>query len=303
VIANFAVDPDLVFVATQLRGEKTRFLPFNTGSAGPGRPGGEGNPPATEAGKYPTSYLWDEIWQRDNWLDLLERFAHRHQEKSAGGRTRKVLIFPRYHQWHAVRTLTRHAARHGAGHNYLVMASAGSGKSNTIAWFAHRLSSLHTPNDPATLDPDALAAGTRPGSPVFDKVVIITDRRNLYAQLRDTIGSFEQTAGLVVKIDERYGAKSEQLAKALSQEAGKIVTVTLQTFPALIDYLRHGPRTAEEKLTASARKRRPATRPTTCSAPWPPTSPARWRWPPATGTCSNWWTTTSRSGCSTAAGA
>ena len=241
VVANFAVDPDLVFVTTQLRGAQTRFLPFNTGSEGPGRPGGKGNPPATEYGKYATSYLWEEIWQRDNWLDLLERFVHLHQEKGTGGRTRKTLIFPRYHQWHAVKRLAAHAARHGAGRNYLVMASAGSGKSNTIAWLAHRLSSLHTPNDPAALDPGALAAGVKPGSPVFDKVIIITDRRNLDSQLRDTVGSFEQTAGLVVKIDERYGAKSEQLAKALSQETGKIVTVTLATFPALVDYLKRSP--------------------------------------------------------------
>ena len=241
VVANFAVDPDLVFVTTALRGAQTRFLPFNTGSAGPGRPGGAGNPPATEHGRYATSYLWEQIWQRDNWLDLLERFVHLHQEKGVGGRTRKTLIFPRYHQWHAVKRLTAHAARHGAGHNYLVMASAGSGKSNTIAWLAHRLSSLHTPNDPAALDPDALAAGITPGSPVFDKVLIITDRRNLDSQLRDTVGSFEQTAGLVVKIDERHGAKSEQLAKALSQESGKILTVTLATFPALRDYLQRNP--------------------------------------------------------------
>ncbi|MEU8262957.1 DEAD/DEAH box helicase family protein [Micromonospora sp. NPDC048999] len=241
VVANFAVDPGLVFVTTQLRGAQTRFLPFNTGSEGPGRPSGRGNPPATAYGKYATSYLWEEIWQRDNWLDLLERFVHLHQEKAAGGRTRKSLIFPRYHQWHAVRRLTAHAARHGGGHNYLVLASAGSGKSNTIAWLAHRLSSLHTPNDPAALAPDAPAAGVKPGSPVFDKVVIITDRRNLASQLRDTVGSFEQTAGLVVKIDERYGAKSEQLAKALSQETGKIITVTLATFPALVDYLQRNP--------------------------------------------------------------
>ncbi|MGW0434075.1 type I restriction endonuclease subunit R [Micromonospora sp. NPDC003197] len=241
VVANFAVDPELVFVTTQLRGAKTRFLPFNTGSAGPGRPGGKGNPPATAYGTYATSYLWEEIWQPDNWLDLLERFIHRHQEKGADGPTRKVLIFPRYHQWHAVQKLTAHAAYHGAGHNYLLMASAGSGKSNTIAWLAHRLSSLHTPNDPAELDPDALAAGTRPGSPVFDKILIITDRRNLDAQLRNTVGSFEQTAGLVMNIKESHGAKSEQLAKALSQETGKIVTVTLHTFPALVDYLKRNP--------------------------------------------------------------
>lgn len=241
VLANFAVDPDLVFVTTALRGAKTRFLPFNTGSNGPGRPGGRGNPPATAPGSYPTSYLWEQIWQPDNWLDLLERFVHLQQEKGVDGRTRKVLIFPRYHQWHAVKQLTAHAARHGAGHNYLVMASAGSGKSNTIAWLAHRLSSLHTLGDRAALDPAALAAGVKPGSPVFDKVVIITDRRNLDAQLRATVGSFEQTAGLVVKIDEKYGAKSEQLAQALSRETGKIVTVTLHTFPALVDYLRRSP--------------------------------------------------------------
>ena len=241
VIANFAVDPDLVFVTTQLRGKATRFLPFNTGSEGPGRPGGKGNPSATEFGKYATSYLWDEVWQRDNWLDMLERFVHLHKEKGADGRTRKNLIFPRYHQWHAVRKLTAHAARHGAGDNYLVMASAGSGKSNTIAWLGHRLSSLHTSTDPAELDPDAVAAGLKLGSPVFDKIIIITDRRNLDSQLRETVGSFEQTAGLVVKIDEQHGSKSEQLAKALSQETGKIVTVTLHTFPALVDYLRRTP--------------------------------------------------------------
>jgi type I restriction enzyme R subunit len=241
VVANFAVDADLVFVTTQLRGKATQFLPLNTGSEGPGRPGGKGNPPATLFGKYATSYLWDEIWQRDNWLDMLERFVHLHKEKGADGRTRKKLIFPRYHQWDVVRKLTAHAAQHGAGHNYLIMASAGSGKSNTIAWLGHRLSSLHTSTDPAELDPDAVAVGLRPGSPVFDKVIIITDRRSLDSQLRETVGSFEQTAGLVVKIDEQHGAKSEQLAKALSRETGKIVTVTLHTFPALVDYLRRNP--------------------------------------------------------------
>ncbi|MEU6265896.1 type I restriction endonuclease subunit R [Saccharopolyspora shandongensis] len=241
VVANFAVDPDLVFVATQLRGSKTRFLPFNTGSNGPGKPGGAGNPSASAYGKYATSYLWEQVWQKDNWLDLLERFVHVHKEKGAEGRSKKTMIFPRYHQWDVVKKLSVHAARHGAGHNYLVMASAGSGKSNTIGWLAHRLSSLHTPTDPRELDPEGVANGLKPGTPVFDKVVIITDRRNLDSQLRDTVGSFEQTAGLVVKIDEKYGAKSEQLARALSQETGKIVTVTLHTFPALLDYLKRNP--------------------------------------------------------------
>lgn len=241
VIANFAVDPDMVFVAPQLRGEKTVFLPFNQGSDGPGKPGGAGNPAPAAAGEYATSHLWQQIWQRDNWLDLLERFVHVHREKTPDGRTSKRLIFPRYHQWDVVRKLTDHAARHGAGHNYLIMASAGSGKSNTIAWLGHRLASLHTRNTVAELDPEAVRAGLRPGVQVFDKVIIITDRRNLDAQLRETVGSFEQTAGLVVPIDEKKGAKSEQLAKALSQESGKIITVTLQSFPALLDYLRRNP--------------------------------------------------------------
>ncbi|TWH20363.1 type I restriction endonuclease subunit R [Prauserella rugosa] len=240
-VANFAVDPDLVFVATELRGERTRFLPFNTGSNGPGNPGGAGNPPSPAATKYRTSYLWEQVWQRDNWLDILERFVHEHRDKGLNGRPKKSLIFPRYHQWDAVKKITAHAARHGSGNDYLVMASAGSGKSNTIAWLAYRLSSLHTPTNPAELDPEAREKGLMPGTPVFDKVLIITDRRNLDSQLSATVGSFEQTAGTVVAIDEKQGSKSEQLAKRLSSEQGKIITVTLQTFPALLDYLRRNP--------------------------------------------------------------
>ncbi|AKL66538.1 type I restriction endonuclease subunit R [Streptomyces sp. Mg1] len=241
VVANFAVDPDLVFVATQLKGKNTRFLPFNTGSNGPGQPGGAGNPAPTAYGTYATSYLWEQVWQPDNWLDLLQRFVHLHKSKTPGGGTTKTMVFPRFQQWDAVKKLTAHAATHGAGHDYLLMASAGSGKSNTIGWLAHRLSDLHTPTDPRELDPEGIAKGLKPGVPVFDKVIVITDRRNLDAQLRETVGNFEQTAGLVVKIDEKYGAKGEQLAKALSRDTGKIVTVTLHSFPALLDYLQRNP--------------------------------------------------------------
>lgn len=242
VIANFAVDPDLVFVATQLRGKNTRFLPFNTGSNGAGLPGGAGNPAPTAYGTYATSYLWEQVWARDNWLDLLQRYVHQQKTKTPGGGTTKSTIFPRFHQWDVVKRLTAHASLHGVGQNYLVMASAGSGKSNTIGWLAHRLSDLHADTDPRALDPDALAAGRiKPGSPVFDKVIVITDRRNLDAQLRETVGSFSQTAGLVVKVDEKHGAKSEQLARALSRDTGKIVTVTLHSFPALIDYIERNP--------------------------------------------------------------
>ncbi|MCX5204209.1 type I restriction endonuclease [Streptomyces sp. NBC_00237] len=243
VIANFAIDTDLVFVATQLKGRNTRFLPFNTGSNGPGLPGGSGNPAPTAFGKYATSYLWENVWARDNWLDLLQRFAHQQKQKATpGSTTTRTTIFPRYHQWDVVKKLTAHAATHGAGENYLIMASAGSGKSNTIGWLVHRLSDLHADTDPRALDQQALTAGRiSPGEPVFDKVIVITDRRNLDAQLRETVGSFSQTEGLVVKIDEKHGAKSEQLARALSRDTGKIVTVTLHTFPALLNYLKRNP--------------------------------------------------------------
>ncbi|MEW2623974.1 type I restriction endonuclease [Streptomyces sp. NPDC048106] len=241
-LAHFAVDPDLVFVTTRLQGRNTRFLPFNTGSNGPGRPGGAGNPAPTAHGTYATSYLWEQVWQRDNWLDLLQRFAHQHKHRTPGGGTTRSTVFPRFHQWDVVKKLTAHAATHGAGQNYLVMASAGSGKSNTIGWLSHRLSDLHADTDPTALDPEAVAAGrVRPGEPVFDKVVVITDRRNLDAQLRETVGGFSQTDGLVVKVDERHGAKSEQLARALSRDTGKIVTVTLHSFPALLDHIERNP--------------------------------------------------------------
>lgn len=242
VIANFAVDPDLVFVTAQLRGKSTRFLPFNTGSSGAGRPGGSGNPAPTAFGAYATSYLWEQVWQRDNWLDLLQRFVHQQKHKTPGGGTTKSTIFPRFHQWDVVKKLTAHAATHGAGQNYLIMASAGSGKSNTIGWLAHRLSDLHADADRNVLDPEALANHRiTPGEPVFDKVIVITDRRNLDAQLRETVGGFSQTDGLVVKVDEKHGAKSEQLARALSRDTGKIVTVTLHSFPALLDYIKRNP--------------------------------------------------------------
>jgi type I restriction enzyme R subunit len=241
-LVHFAVDPDLVFLTTRLAGSDTVFLPFNTGSEGPGRTGGAGNPPLPEgASGYRTSYLWERVWQIDNWLDLLERFVHVKRDKDAKGRKRQSVIFPRYHQWHAVRSLVDHAARHGAGNNYLVMHSAGSGKSNTIAWLSHRLESLHTPADPGQMDPAAVAAGLNPNEPVFDKTIIITDRSVLDRQLQDTVGDFSQVEGLVGKIGGKGGSKSAQLAEALSTSTKRVLIVTLQTFPALLDYLKRDP--------------------------------------------------------------
>ena len=239
-LVHFAVDPDLAFITTRLAGAKTRFLPFNMGSAGPGRPGGAGNPPARAPGGYRTSYLWEQVWQRDAWLDLIHRFLHVEDQNAKKGRPPaprrgdahvQPLIFPRFHQWHAVRELIAHAAAHGAGTNYLVMHSAGSGKSNTIAWTAHRLASLHTPGDPAMIAPAAREAGLGPDEPVFDKVVVITDRRVLDSQLQDTIYQFEHVSGVVQRIDE----DSEQLAQALAGQTARIIITTLQKFPFVLD--------------------------------------------------------------------
>ncbi|KWX05660.1 restriction endonuclease subunit R [Carbonactinospora thermoautotrophica] len=239
-LVHFAVDPDLVFVTTRLAGDKTRFLPFNTGSEGPGVSGGAGNPPAPP-GKHRTHYLWERVWHPDVWLDLVRRFLHVADPEVAKGKSRAKtdphtapLIFPRFHQWHAVTTLADHAARHGSGHNYLVMHSAGSGKSNTIAWLAHRLSSLHTPADPDQIDPEARAKGLGPNQPVFDKVIVITDRVVLDRQLQETVFQFEHVPGVVQRIDKH----SAQLAEALQGETAKIVITTLQKFPYVLDQVR-----------------------------------------------------------------
>jgi type I restriction enzyme R subunit len=213
-LVHFAVDPDLVFLTTRLAGADTRFLPFNVGTSGPGVSGGAGNPPAPADG-YRTSYLWREIWQWDNFLELLQRFVHVAVPRRGQANPHvSPLIFPRFHQWHAVKKMTAHAAREGAGHNYLIEHSAGSGKSNTIAWLAHRLSSLHN------------AANV----PVFEKVIVITDRVVLDRQLQDTIYQFDHVAGVVRKIDE----DSQQLAEALTGSTAKVVITTLQKFPFVL---------------------------------------------------------------------
>ncbi|WP_369223998.1 type I restriction endonuclease subunit R [Streptomyces sp. R39] len=239
-LVHFAVDPTLAFLTTRLAGPKTRFLPFNMGSGGPGQIGGAGNPSRAETdGTYPVSYLWEQVWARDNWLELLERFLHIEDEQAKAGRApshrpgsahTQPMIFPRFHQWHAVRQLTAHAAQHGAGENYLVQHSAGSGKSNTIAWLAHRLSSLHTPEDPAHLGEAVRAKGLGTNEPVFDKVIVITDRRVLDKQLQDTIFQFTHTPGVVQRIDE----DSAQLAEALTGSTARIVITTLQKFPYVL---------------------------------------------------------------------
>ena len=219
---HFAVDPDQAAVATRLAGGSTRFLPFNIGTNGPGISGSAGNP-RPPAGEYAVAYLWREIWQRDNWLEIIQRFVHVQGADSTGKRLNPHTadrIFPRYHQWHAVTTMIDHARAHGAGNNYLVQHSAGSGKSNTIAWLAHRLSNLH-------------GADNRP---VFDKTVVITDRVVLDRQLQRTIYQFDHVPGVVRKIDD----DATQLAEALTDSSSKIVISTLQKYPFVLQKLADG---------------------------------------------------------------
>ena len=209
-LAHFAVDPDLVYVTTHLQGASTRFLPFNRGKFG-----GAGNPPVppTRNG-YATAYLWEETWARDSVLDLVRQFIHEVEEDGEKGRRtgRHSLIFPRYQQLDCVRRLVADARARGAGQRYLIQHSAGSGKSFTIAWLAHQLSTLHDADEQR----------------VFDSIVVITDRRVLDRQLQTAMRQFEQTLGVVENID----TTSRQLKEAL--ESGKTIIVsTLQKFPVI----------------------------------------------------------------------
>ena len=209
-LVHFAVDPDEVFMTTKIAGRSTRWLPFNKGWQN-----GKGNPPNPNG--YKSDYLWREILVKDSWLDIIQRFIHLQVEEIAiDGKTfkKEKLIFPRYHQLDAVRKITADARENGAGKNYLVQHSAGSGKSNSIAWLAYRLSSLHNKLDER----------------IFDSVIVITDRLVLDQQLQNTIYQFEHKTGVVQKIDK----DSAQLADALEKGSNIIIT-TLQKFPFVID--------------------------------------------------------------------
>jgi type I restriction enzyme R subunit len=205
-LVHFAVDPDEVYMVTRLSGANTRFLPFNKGDHG-----GAGNP--ENLGGYRTAYLWEEVWQRGSFLDILARFIHLQvEERKMGDKRvkRERMVFPRYHQLDAVRRIVADARVAGTGVNYLVQHSAGSGKSNSIAWLAHRLAGLHNEND----------------EKVFDSVIVVTDRLVLDQQLQNAIYQFEHKQGVVQKIDEN----STQLAQALAAGVPIVIT-TLQKFP------------------------------------------------------------------------
>jgi len=208
-LAHFAVDTEEVYMTTRLAGSATHFLPFNRGNDG-----GAGNPVDPEGRNYKTAYLWEAILERQSLLDLLARFLHlqvENKRSDEGKRYKKeAMIFPRYHQLEAVRKLVTDSAVEGMGHNYLIEHSAGSGKSNTIGWLAHRLSNLHNTNEER----------------VFDSVIVVTDRIVLDQQLQNTIYQFDHRQGVVQKIDEN----SRQLAEAL-ENAVPIIITTLQKFP------------------------------------------------------------------------
>lgn len=234
-LVHFAVSNDEVWMTTKLDGEKTRFLPFNRGFDG-----GAGNPPAADR-KSATAYLWERVLSRDSLLDIIGKFMHVETSTKYDPITGKpsvstTLLFPRYHQWEAVNALVDGARSEGAGHRYLVQHSAGSGKTNSIAWTAHRLARLHT------------AANEK----VFDSVIVVTDRTVLDDQLQEAIRQIDGGTGLVVAVDRDtvqksaglsvggadVRSKSSLLAKSLL-DGRLIIVVTIQTFPFAMDAIRN----------------------------------------------------------------
>jgi len=218
-LVHFAVSQYEVYMATRLEGSETFFLPFNKGT----KDGGAGNDVPEDINQYATDYLWNEVLLPENLLKIIGKFVHLQIEEKEDWQGKKFkkenMIFPRYHQWDVVNKLVRDAKREGAGQKYLIQHSAGSGKSNSIAWTAHQLSSLY----------DKL------GEKQFHSVIIVTDRTVLDDQLQDTIYQFEHADGVVGRINrnEGDGSKSEKLAKAL-ESSQPIIIVTIQTFPFVL---------------------------------------------------------------------
>ncbi|MCU1718859.1 type I restriction endonuclease subunit R [Pseudomonas sp. 5P_3.1_Bac2] len=236
-LVHFAVGQSEVAMTTKLAGKDTFFLPFNLGSSD----GGAGNPMPETDNEYATGYLWQRLFQPDAWLKVLGRFLHLQKsvKEDADGKrvTKETLIFPRYHQWEVVNTLIETTRNEGPGKRYLIQHSAGSGKSNSIAWTAHQLASLYD------------AEGQR----LFNSVIVITDRTVLDKQLQDTIYQFEHAQGVVKCISRDIGSqsKSEQLAEALAEQT-RIIIVTIQTFPALFDALDKYPKLASGRYAVIA---------------------------------------------------
>ena len=220
ILGYFCVDQLEVWMATKLDGKNTYFLPFNQGSNGAGNDGGKGNPKNPNG--YPTSYLWEYVFQKDSMMDILQKFIHLQVKEdrkllvdgSEKITKKKTLIFPRYHQLDVVRKLIRDVKEHGPGKNYLIQHSAGSGKSNSISWTAYRLASLHNQDNAA----------------IFSSVIVVTDRTVLDAQLQETISGFDHTIGAVETIGE--DKNSQDLKNAINNGA-RIIVTTLQKFPVI----------------------------------------------------------------------
>ncbi len=211
-LVHFAVDLFECRMTTKLANEKTFFLPFNQGSNGAGNVGGAGNPNNEDG--FGTTYLWENVLNKDTLFDIFEKYMHLEYNPKKQTWRQGKMIFPRYHQLDVVSKVVKDVKKHGAGKNYLIQHSAGSGKSNSIAWLAYRLSSLHTDED----------------EKIFDSVIVITDRRVLDQQLQDTIYQFDHVDGTVIKIDKNKTSKD--LLEAINDNK-KIIITTLQKFPII----------------------------------------------------------------------
>ncbi|UYO54622.1 type I restriction endonuclease subunit R [Rhodopseudomonas palustris] len=219
-LVHFAVSNSEVFMTTLLEGPTTRFLPFNKGDNG-----GKGNPPNPTG--HPVGYLWEEVWQRDSWLEIIGRYlvTKRDDKKKIAG-----IVFPRYHQLDATRKLQAKVLEEGAGGKFLIQHSAGSGKTNSIAWTAHFLADLHDAKN----------------EKLFSTIIVISDRNVIDAQLQDALFDFQRTTGVVATIKSEGASKSGQLADALAG-GKKIIVCTIQTFPFALEEVR--------KLAATEGKR------------------------------------------------
>lgn len=224
-LVHFAVSNDLAAMTTRLDGDNTHFLPFNTGNEG-----GAGNPPAAD-GKSSTAYLWERVWEKHSWLNIIGRLmiveTKEEWDVATGTSLRRTsMLFPRFHQWEAVTKIAAAIEEEGVGQRYLIEHSAGSGKTNTIAWTAHRLARLHV-ND----------------QKVFDSVIVVVDRTVLDGQLQDAIRQIDGGKKIVATISpedvHKAGAtsKSNLLAKAL-KNGELIIAVTVQTFPYALEEIR-----------------------------------------------------------------
>lgn len=223
-LVHFAVSNREVQMTTRLEGPRTQFLPFNQGSDPGGPDCGAGNP-VMEGHR--TAYLWEEIWERHSWLEILGRYCIAERDKK---KQIHRLVFPRYHQLVVTRLLLKAVLEEGPGWRYLIQHSAGSGKTASIGWSSHLLADLHDEND----------------RKLFDTVLVVSDRSVIDSQLQETLENFERRKGVVASITTEKGIKSEQLAAALSGDK-KIVVCTIQTFPALIKKM--------QELTATSGKR------------------------------------------------